>query len=76
MDKESGIWGILEEIESVEVDSEKRELKNICEELMREADKLDGEAEAADSIEMIELLAKAEGIRIAVAKITENILGK
>ena len=27
--------GVLEEIENMEVDSEKRELKNICEELMR-----------------------------------------
>jgi len=68
--------GILEEIENMEVDSEKRELKNICEELMREADRLDGEAETADSVEMIELLAKAEGIRIAVRRIKRRILGK
>ena len=68
--------GILEEIENMEVDSEKRELKNICEELMREADRLDGEVETADSVEMIELLAKAEGIRIAVRRIKRRILGK
>ena len=66
--------GILEEIENMEVDSEKRELKNICEELMREADRIDKEAEVSDSMKLIESLAKAEGIRIAVARIKRRIL--
>jgi len=66
--------GILEEIVNMEVDSEKRELKDICEELMREADRIDREAEMTDSVEMIELLSKAEGIRIAVARIKRRIL--
>jgi len=56
--------GILEEIQNSE-----KKLKDICEELLKEADRLDREAEMTDSIEMIELLSKAEGIRMAIKKI-------
>ena len=56
--------GILEEIQNSE-----KKLKDICEELLKEADRLDREAEMTDSIEMIELLSKAEGIRIAIKRI-------
>jgi len=56
--------GIIEEIQNSE-----KKLKDICEELLKEADKLDREAGMTDSIEMIELLSKAEGIRMAIKKI-------
>jgi len=56
--------GILEEIQNSE-----KKLRDICEELSKEADRLDREAEMTDSIEMIELLSKAEGIRMAIKKI-------
>jgi len=61
--------GILEEIQNSE-----KKLRDICEELSKEADRLDREAEMTDSIEMIELLSKAEGIRIAIKKIEEKIM--
>ena len=56
--------GILEEIQNSE-----KKLKDICEELLKEAARLDREAEMTDSIKMIELLSKAEGIRIAIKRI-------